>query len=164
MAFDKHTAKLAKYYRSVGQSPAGARRLAKEMSASYISPQRKNWDRLTSAAANITKFRAKEVTVAAHFRGRADHVPGYGIQDPKGVRRSLARDLRMARRNRNALPSGSIGAQKFGNPAAFLAGHREGLAFVRHAMENRGKNSGSFKTKKGTYKKGAGGRFVGSGG
>jgi hypothetical protein len=40
MAFDKHTAALAKYYRSVGQTPAEARRLAKLNSASYTTPRK----------------------------------------------------------------------------------------------------------------------------
>lgn len=44
MAFDKHTADLARYYRSVGNSPVRARELARYYSSTYVKPfKSENW-------------------------------------------------------------------------------------------------------------------------
>jgi hypothetical protein len=115
MAFDKHTQKLANYYRSVGQSPAEARRLAKQNSASYI-PGRRMYVRKPPSAANalLTK-------IAAH-------------------------NTRMS----------AILVHSRGFEYAAMSAHAAGTA--------HGRTVGSFKHRKGQWKKGKGGRFVGTNG
>lgn len=139
MAFDKHTAKLAKYYRSVGQSPASARGLAKSNSASYVPKSAK--PRLVRPIKD-RPGQSRGETRAFLFGVIYGRHELRGTTLPSAVKRRVG-----------------AGYGKFSELDAFHAGRS---AVFRSNAARTGRNVGSFNTRKGSWAKGKGGRFVGS--